>query len=49
MSRQAAVCVPLADCHCIPSFFMGQGSAMMQLSNQMIWDTKDPENTAVLC
>jgi len=43
MSRQAAVCVVLADCHCVPSSFMGQGSAMMQLSNQVIRDTKDTE------
>lgn len=43
MSRQAAVCVVLADCHCVPSFFMGQGSAMMQLSNQVIGDIKDTE------
>lgn len=43
MSRQAAVCDVLADCHCVPSVFMGQGSAMMQLSNQVIGDIKDTE------
>ena len=43
MSRQAAVCVALADCHCVPLFFMGQGSAMMQLCNQVIGDIKDTE------
>lgn len=41
MSRQAAGCDVLADCHCVPSFFfMGWGSAMMQLSNQVIGDIK---------
>lgn len=44
MSRQAAVCVALADCHCVPLFFMGQRSAMMQLCNQVIGDIKDTEN-----
>lgn len=41
MSRQAAVCVVLADCHCVPLFFMAQGSAMMQLCNQVIGNIKD--------
>lgn len=41
MSRQAAVCVVLADCHCVPLFFMAQGSAMMQLRNQVIGNIKD--------
>lgn len=41
MSRQAAVCVALAGCHCVPLFFMAQGSAMMQLCNQVIGNKKD--------
>lgn len=40
MSRQAAVCVVLADSHCVPLFFMAQGSAMMQLCNQVIGNIK---------
>lgn len=40
MSRQAAVCVVLADCHCVPLFSIGLCSAMMQLHNQVIGDTK---------
>lgn len=40
MSRQAAVCVVLADCHCVSLFFMARGSAMMQLRNQVIGNIK---------
>lgn len=43
MSRQEAVCAVLADSRCIPSFFTGQGSAMMHPCNQVIGDIKETE------